>query len=61
MRARMGAFLFTCPTTKMLVQDWADDDDGAPEDRFESIVCPACTRLHFINRRTGKLFGEEKK
>ena len=53
----MGAFLFTCPTTKLRVQHWLDDDD-APENEFQGVVCPACTKLHFINRRTGKRLGE---
>jgi len=55
----MGASLFTCPTTKMLVQHWRDDDSDVPETEFRGIVCPACTRLHFINPKTGKLLGEK--
>jgi hypothetical protein len=58
MEQRMGAVLFTCPTTKMMVQHWLDDDDDAPEDEFRSIACPACTRQHFVNRKTGKLLGQ---
>lgn len=27
-------------------------------DTHVSVVCPACTRLHFLNRTTGKLLGE---
>ena len=54
----MGAFLFTCPTTKLRVQHWLDDDD-APENEFHGVVCSACTKLHFINRRTGKLLGDK--
>ncbi|MDE2376774.1 hypothetical protein [Bradyrhizobium sp.] len=33
----------------------------APADVAEthiSVACPACTRLHLINRTTGKLLGE---
>jgi len=22
------------------------------------VVCPACTRLHFVNKSTGRLLGE---
>ena len=50
----MGAFRFTCPTTKLKVQH-----DDAPENEFQGVVCPACTKLHFINRRTGKRLGEK--
>jgi hypothetical protein len=54
----MGACVFTCPTTKLNVQHWLDDDDDASDNEFQGIICPACTRLHFINRKTGKLLGE---
>ena len=30
----MGAFLFTCPTTKLKVQHWLDDDDDALENEL---------------------------
>jgi hypothetical protein len=54
-----GAFLFTCPTTSMKVQHWLDDDDDATEDAYEGVVCQACARLHFVNRKTGKLLGHD--
>jgi hypothetical protein len=44
----------------MSVHHWLDESDGMPEDRFEPIDCPACTRLHFVNRKTGKLLGQNK-
>jgi hypothetical protein len=53
----MGAILFTCPSTRFTVQHWLDDDERASEeDDYEGIVCPACTRVHFINR-AGKVLG----
>jgi hypothetical protein len=36
-------------------------DPDISENEYEGIVCPACTRLHFIDRKTGKLLGEAKK
>jgi hypothetical protein len=27
---------------------------------YEGLICPSCSRLHFINRNTGKLLGHEK-
>jgi hypothetical protein len=27
---------------------------------YESLTCPSCTRLHFVNRKTGKLLGEKE-
>ena len=54
----MAHLLFTCPRTLEKVQHWMDESDDAAGDRYEPIPCLACTRLHFINRKTGKLLGE---
>jgi len=54
----MPPFLFTCPVTQLKVQHWSEDDD-MPEDQYEGVVCEACSRLHFVNPKTGKLMGEE--
>ena len=43
----------------MNVQHWSDEDDDVREDEYEGIICPACTRLHFFNRKTGKLLGQD--
>jgi len=45
----------------MNVQTWLHDDpapDKAPE--FETVQCPACTQVHFINRATGKLLSDNQ-
>jgi hypothetical protein len=55
----MAAFTFTCPTTSMKVQHWLDDD--VPENEYEGIICAACARLHFLDRNTGKLLGQDKR
>jgi hypothetical protein len=57
----MDQFIFSCPTTDLLVQHWLSDDEeeGRPENRYEPISCPACVRLHFLNRKSGKLLGHE--
>src|SRR5579883_1062856 len=55
----MVALLFTCPTTKLKVQHWVDDDAGLSENEFVGVVCAACAKLHLINCRTGKLLGEK--
>ncbi|MGR6800536.1 hypothetical protein, partial [Aeromonas veronii] len=48
--------LFRCPQTGMNVQHRLDDE---PADRTHvSVHCPACTRLHLIERATGRLAGE---
>jgi hypothetical protein len=60
--------IFRCPVTGLFVQtSWPLGREGriivAPEGkdneerRYEGLTCPACSRLHFINRKTGKLLG----
>ena len=57
----MGYCTFTCPETSMMVQHWLDDDDedDVPDNAYEVVPCPACTKAHLINRKTGKLLGEK--
>jgi hypothetical protein len=58
----MGNVLFRCPRTALNVQHWLADGVG-PDDvqcSCETVVCKACTRLHFINRRTGRLLGDQE-
>jgi hypothetical protein len=55
----MAHLVFTCPTTSMNVQHWSDEDADVREDEYEGIICPACTGLHFLNRKTGRLLGQD--
>jgi len=43
----------------MKVQHWLDGGEDTPDNEYETIVGKACTQLHFINRKTGKLLGQE--
>jgi hypothetical protein len=56
----MANVVFKCPRTGMNVQHWIAEDARAddPSCTYETLVCKACTRLHFINRATGKLLGD---
>ena len=56
----MPPFIFKCPSTGLNVQEWVDDEDGPADNEFQGVICPACTRLHFLNRKTGKLLGEKE-
>jgi hypothetical protein len=56
----MGGFNFTCPTTKFNVQHWLEDDEDIPDNEYQGIVCPACTGLHFLNRKTGRVLGQDE-
>ena len=52
--------LFKCPRLGTNVQHWLPET--SPEDEpnaYASVVCLACTRLHFIHKETGKLLGED--
>ncbi|MCD0421369.1 MAG: hypothetical protein QM576_00200 [Rhodopseudomonas sp.] len=45
----------------MKVQTWlADDPESPAQASFELLHCPACSQMHFVNRRTGNLLGEKK-
>ncbi len=55
----MAKVLFVCPSTAFKVQHWLEDDDDASDDEYEVITCPACAKVHLINRKTGKLLGEK--
>ena len=58
----MDNLIFKCPRTDMNVQHWLADEPerGDPHSSYETVVCKACSRLHFINRSSGKLLGEDK-
>jgi len=43
----------------MNVQHWLVDDPDIPENEYEVITCAACTKLHLINRKTGKILGSK--
>jgi hypothetical protein len=58
--AAVSAFIFACPETSMRVQHWLDSDEDSDEAKYEAVTCAACTKVHFINRNTRKLFGEDE-
>jgi hypothetical protein len=44
----------------MKVQHWVVGDENTPDDEYEVVICKACARLHLVNRKTGKLLGQNK-
>jgi hypothetical protein len=52
--------LFRCPRLGTNVQHWLPEtppEDEPHSNAYASVVCLACTRLHFIHKETGKLLG----
>jgi hypothetical protein len=58
----MANFIFKCPGTGMNVQHWLADEPASGDSRctYETVLCQACRRLHFINRSSLRLLGEPK-
>jgi hypothetical protein len=57
----MAFIIFRCPYTGLYVQhelDNAASHDEKPH--YDAVTCPACARLHFVNRSTGKTLGHEQ-
>jgi hypothetical protein len=56
----MAEIVFYCPNVDLSVQHLLDDNvqQKSNEEIYESILCFACTRLHFFNKKTGKLLGQ---
>ena len=44
----------------MKVQHWLAGGEDTPDDEYEAVVCKACARVNFINRKTGKLLDGKK-
>ena len=55
----MAPFLYRCPITSQTVQGWVADN-GNLKDEAQAIRCIACSRLHLINTKTGRVIGESK-
>jgi hypothetical protein len=56
----MATFVYRCPATGLNVQGFvADDpDESAP---YEQVTCIACTRVHLVNPKNGKVLGAADK
>ena len=55
----MPQFSIRCPRTASTVDVWVPQSNSdAKPDEYEVVSCPACLRLHFVHKITGKLLGE---
>jgi len=57
----MRMIVFQCPETRMMVQRQLSDDPRRDATEYEVVDCPACTKIHFVNRVSGKLLGTDGK
>jgi hypothetical protein len=59
----MTNHIFRCTRTGMNIQ--VSLPDAGPADRsgdsYEAVSCPACARLHLVNKTTGKILSEQQK
>ena len=58
----MVNLIFRCVRTGLNVQVWLPET--APTDRtdsYEVLTCPACARIHLVNKTTGKILGDKEK
>ena len=56
----MAPFIFRCPNTGLNVQGWSAEDVTDEADTYEAMTCTACRQLHFVNRATGKVLGDDR-
>ena len=58
----MDNLVFRCTQTGATVQVWlAGGAQPEPADSYEAVTCPACARVHLINRKTGKMLSDKDK
>lgn len=58
--AMLTKLVFRCPNTGMNVQQLLEPQPLAGDnDSFAAIHCPACARIHLVNRKTMKLLARE--
>jgi len=54
----MAPLIFRCPSTGLNVQGWiADDPTEGEAESYETVTCTACTRVHLVNPKTGRVLG----
>jgi len=55
------SIVFRCPNTGLNVHGWITDDPTEGEaESYEAVTCTACTRVHLINPKTGRMLGDDE-
>jgi hypothetical protein len=57
----MACLIFRCTRTGVNVQLSPPEEAPDEADSYEAVTCPACTRIHFVNKTTGKMLGDSGK
>jgi hypothetical protein len=58
----MAQLIFRCARTGLNVQVWLPDEAPTVQaDSYEVVTCPACARVHLVNKTTGKTLGDKEK
>lgn len=53
--------LFECPRTGSQVQAMLHEDAARFDDTsYETVSCPACASMHFVNARSGMVLGTSR-
>ena len=56
----MATFIYRCPSTGLSVQGWfAEEIDSDQDANYETVTCAACSRVHLVNRATGRALGQD--
>jgi hypothetical protein len=56
----MAALIYQCPTTGQRVQSWFADDVSENSESYETVICLACSLVHLVNPKTGKILGADE-
>ncbi len=57
----MALFVYRCPNTGLNVQGFTADDPTDEDVAYEIMTCTACTRVHIVHPKTGKVLGADDK
>jgi hypothetical protein len=55
----MATRVFLCPNTGDRVQGWFADN-GSESETCEAVTCLACSQVHMVNPKTGKVLGADE-
>jgi hypothetical protein len=55
----MESFTFKCPNTSLRVQGFIAEA-VSDQDTYTPVQCGACSRVHYVNPKTGRVLGEDR-